>query len=72
MSVKAFRNDGDKELNVPGIGVIEPGQQVGVSGEYLPPIILSNFPGLVDVTEEETSNQQPVKPKQETPDEQSV
>ena len=53
MPTKIYRNDSTVDLNVVGIGEIPAGEQVSVSGEFLPAIILSNYPGLVDVLAEE-------------------
>lgn len=53
--IRQYRNDSDKTYDVQGIGEILPGQRVTFHGEFPPAINLQNFPGLVDVLEEEAN-----------------
>lgn len=52
MSTKLYRNTSKQPLNVIGVGVIEPGEHISVTTEYQPTVILANYPGLVDATDE--------------------
>lgn len=51
--IKVYRNDSKVVLDVVGIGEIEPGSQVSISGDHMPAVILANYEGLVDVLAEE-------------------
>lgn len=64
MAVKLYRNDSEKKIRIPQLDLeLKPGEQVSVSGEYLPPIITDNFPGLVDVEAEEAKEAEETKDK---------
>lgn len=52
MSIKKFRNTSKVDLNVIGIGVVPAGEEVSVSSDYQPHVVMENYPGLVDVTDE--------------------
>lgn len=52
---KVYRNTSKEEISIPGLADIAPGEQVSITGEYLPPVVLENYPGLVDVLEEEAN-----------------
>jgi hypothetical protein len=52
-TTKIYKNTSKKTLNVPGVGELEPGAQVSVTSEYHQPVVLENFPGLVDLVEKE-------------------
>jgi hypothetical protein len=64
-TTKIYRNDSKETLDVLGIGEIPAGEQVSVTGEYQPQVILVNYPGLVDVLAEEAEApvEEPVKEK---------
>lgn len=51
-TTKIYRNDSDKTVNVIGVGEIEPGNQVSITSEYHQPVVLSNYPGVVEVSDE--------------------
>lgn len=53
---RVYRNDSDQVYDIPGLGEILPGQRVTFHGEFPPPINLINYPGLVDVLEEEAND----------------
>lgn len=42
-------------MDVPGVGPIPAGEAVSVVTEHQPTVILENYPGLVDVHEEEAA-----------------
>lgn len=63
MSVKIYRNTTKADIDVIGVGVIPAENQVSVSGDYQPHVVLENYPGLIDVTEVD---------KLKSPDEQLV
>lgn len=52
-TTRVYKNTTKDELNVPGIGIIEPGQQISLTTEHQPVVFLENHPGLVDVLAEE-------------------
>lgn len=52
-TTKIFKNTSKKTLNVLGVGEIAPGDQVSITAEYHQPVVLENYPGLVDVLAEE-------------------
>lgn len=56
MTVKVYKNVSDEDLVVIGVGEIPAGEQVSLSGEHLPPVVLENYPGLVDLTDPEEKN----------------
>ena len=53
ISTKVYKNTSKVPIDVLGLGVIEAGEQVSVTGEHHQPIIVENYPGLVDVLAEE-------------------
>lgn len=53
MTTKIYRNDSKKAMNVLGVGEIPAGEQVSLTSEYPPAVVLANYPGLVDVVAEE-------------------
>lgn len=55
MAKAFYRNDSDKVIDVIGIGEIPPGEHVSLTGDHLPPVIVENYPGLVDVLAEEAA-----------------
>ena len=55
MSTHVYRNDGIEDLNIPGIAILGPGDQVSITSKFQPPIIIENYRGLVDVLEEEAA-----------------
>lgn len=57
MSTKVYRNTSNEDLNVIGIGVIPAGEQVSVTTEYQPHVVLVNYPGLVEVSDEQGPSQ---------------
>lgn len=48
--VKVYQNTSKSDLNVNGVGVIPAGETVSIASEFQPPVVLANFPGLIDVT----------------------
>lgn len=57
MAVKVYKNTTKQKMNVVGVGEIPAGEQVSLSGNYLPPVILENYPGLVDLEAEEQARE---------------
>jgi hypothetical protein len=53
MSVKIYKNTTDKKVNVVGVGEIPPKSQVSISADQHFPVVLTNFPGVVELTEEQ-------------------
>lgn len=53
MATKIYENTTKQPVTILGVGEISPGERVSVSGEYLPPVNLDNYPGVVDVVAEE-------------------
>ena len=58
MPTKVYRNTGKEKINIPGVAELAAGEQVSLTGDYLPPVIIENYPGLVDVTDEDTSKKE--------------
>ena len=52
---RVYRNDSNQDYTIPGLGEVKAGQRVTFHGEFPPAINLQNFPGLVDVLEEEAN-----------------
>ena len=52
MATKVYKNTSKDDLNVLGIGPVPAGESVSISGNYLPHVIMENYPGLVDITDE--------------------
>lgn len=53
VSTKIYRNTSKKTLNVLDLGELKAGEQVSVTTEYHQPIVLANYPGLVEVVDQE-------------------
>lgn len=52
MSVKLYYNTTAEDMNVIGIGLIPAGEKVSVASEFQPHVVLENYPGLTEVSEE--------------------
>ncbi len=52
---RQYRNDSEQTYIIPGIGEIGPDQRVSIHSEFPPAINLANYPGVVDVIEEEAA-----------------
>lgn len=61
-----YRNDTDHSIEVPGWGFIHAGERVSHTAEFLAPLNLLNFPGLVDVLAEEADGK--TRDYEETPE----
>ena len=55
MSTKVYRNDSSEPISILGVGEIPAGDQVSITSEYQPPVVIENYPGLVDVLAEEAA-----------------
>jgi len=53
MQTRVYSNDSDSDYNIPGLGVVLAGQRISLQGEFPPAVNLQNYPGLVDVIDEE-------------------
>ncbi len=53
LTVKIYKNTTAKPVNVIGVGVIEAKSQISVISQYPYPVNLVNYPGIVDLTDEE-------------------
>lgn len=53
MQIRMYRNDSDQMYDIPGLGEIYSDQRISIHTEFPPAINLQNYPGLVDVLEEE-------------------
>jgi hypothetical protein len=51
MTTKIYKNTGDETIMVTGLGEILAGQQISVTSEYQPQVVLANYPTL-EVIEE--------------------
>lgn len=56
-TTKIYKNTSKKTLNVLGLGELKPGDQLSVSTEYHTPVNFANYPGLVELVEEEQKNE---------------
>ena len=65
MTTKLYRNDSTETLNVLGVGEIPVGEQVSITAEFQPPVLLGNYPGLVDVLAEEAATPSPSTPEEQ-------
>lgn len=58
-STKIYKNTSDQEVNVIGVGILEPagqpGDQISVTTEYHQPVVLANYPGVVEVVAAEAA-----------------
>lgn len=52
-TTKIYKNTSKKTVNILGVGEIEPGKQVSITSEYHQPVVLANFPGVVELVDEE-------------------
>lgn len=53
MPTYQYRNDSDTTYILPDIGEIHPDQRISVTTQFIPRIVLENYPDLVDVIAEE-------------------
>ena len=54
---KIYKNTSDDTYLLPGVGELQPGDQVSLTSNNLPVINLENYPGVVDVVAEEASDE---------------
>ncbi len=50
MTTKIYYNSSKDKMNIIGIGELKAGEQISLTTQYQPTVILENYPGLVDVT----------------------
>lgn len=86
VTTKIYQNNGKETVNVIGVGEIEPGEHISVTSEYHQPVVLSNYPDVVELVEEEqkaevevpaapvepTAPLAPEQPREETQNEQNL
>lgn len=66
--VRQYRNDSDNTYIIPGLGEVGPDQRISHVGAFPPGVNLDNYPGLVDVLDEEAdSNGRDYEKNPETP-----
>ena len=46
MTTKIYKNTGDETIIVTGLGEVLAGQQISITAEYQPQIVLANYPTL--------------------------
>jgi hypothetical protein len=66
-TTRIYKNTGSKALSIVGIGDVKPGEQLSVTTDYHPPVVLANYPGLVEVTDEsggEVPAEEPTAPEE--------
>lgn len=51
MPTRLYKNTSDKDIDVVGIGEIPAGEQVSVTSDNLQPVMLVNYPMVVDITD---------------------
>lgn len=49
-TTKQYFNTTDKTINVIGVGEVLPHDRVSIHTQYQPPVVLENYPGLIDLT----------------------
>lgn len=52
-TTRVYKNTTKEPMNVPGVGIIDAGQQVSLTTEHQPVVFLENHPGLVDILAED-------------------
>lgn len=52
-TTKIYQNNSDQAVNVVGVGEIPAGEHISVTSDYHQPVVLSNYPGVVELVEEE-------------------
>jgi hypothetical protein len=67
VTTKIYRNTGDKDLNVIGVGQIPAGEQVSIISEYHQPVVMANYEGLVELVAEEAAANEAQAAEQVTP-----
>ena len=53
MATVIYKNTSKSDMIIPGVGELKAGEQVSLSGEHLPVVLLENHPGLIDLEKEE-------------------
>ena len=64
VTTKIFSNTTTEDVNILGVGVIPAGEQISVTSDGHAPVNLLNFPGVVELVEQETlaAAEVPVEP----------
>lgn len=52
-TTKTFKNTTKKTILVPTVGEIPAGESISLTGEFLPHVVVANYPGLVETTDDE-------------------
>lgn len=61
VTTKIYQNTGKEVINVLGVGEIEPGEHVSITSEYHQPVILANYPTVIEVTDESATPEAPAE-----------
>ncbi|MDE2100933.1 MAG: hypothetical protein KGL39_27045 [Patescibacteria group bacterium] len=56
MATKIYENTTNKPIEIVGLGTVAPHDRLTEVGEYLTPVNLANYPGLIDVLADEAEN----------------
>lgn len=50
ITTKIYKNTGKEDVNVIGIGIIPANNQVSITSEFHQPVVLANYPTVVELT----------------------
>jgi hypothetical protein len=53
VTTKIYQNNGKEAVNVIGLGEIPAGEHLSVTSEYHQPVVLANYPTVVELVDEE-------------------
>lgn len=57
ITVKVYKNTNKKAVDVVGIGEMRGGEQVSIVAEQHFPVNLANYPGVIDITDGEPTEE---------------
>lgn len=72
-TTKIYQNNTNQAVNVIGLGEIPAGEHLSITSDYHQPVVLSNYPGVVELVEEEqkAADAAPQEPEQPVQQEQT-
>jgi hypothetical protein len=76
VTTKIYQNNGSETVNIIGVGEIPAGETLSVTSEYHQPVVMANYPDVVELVDEEAKADQSTatetQAQQETQNEETV
>lgn len=64
ITTKVYKNNGNEPVNIIGVGELQSGEQVSITTEYHQPVVMANYPDVVELTADDYIAEQAVNNEQ--------